>query len=212
MGNEFQGEILGEQYAGYVFKITGGNDKSGFTMKQGILKAGRVRLLMSKGHSCYRPRRTGQRKRKSVRGCIVGKDISVLAITIIKHGDKPIVGITDVKKPRKLGPKRVTKIKSLYKLDSKDNPRKFVVRRTTKSGKTKAPKIQRLVTKQRIRRKKMVRKRREEAWAKTKQDLADYRKLLADRRKHHKVDKKPEAKTDSKPAKTEKPVTEKTNQ
>ena len=212
MGNEFQGEILGEQYAGYVFKITGGNDKSGFTMKQGILKAGRVRLLMSKGHSCFRPRRTGQRKRKSVRGCIVGKDISVLAITIVKHGDKPIVGITDVKKPRKLGPKRVTKIKKLYKLDSKDDPRKFVVRRTTKHEKNKAPKIQRLVTKQRIRRKKVVRKRREEAWAKNRQDLADYRKLLADRRKHHKVDKKPEAKTDSKPAKTDKPVAEKTNQ
>ena len=26
----------------------------------------------------YRPRRTGERKRKSVRGCIVGSDLSVL--------------------------------------------------------------------------------------------------------------------------------------
>jgi len=41
-------------------------------MKQGILVKGRVRLLVSKGHSGYRPRRTGERKRKSVRGCIVG--------------------------------------------------------------------------------------------------------------------------------------------
>merc|ERR1712179_314447 len=33
-------------------------------MKQGVLTNGRVKLLLSKGHSCYRPRRTGERKRK----------------------------------------------------------------------------------------------------------------------------------------------------
>jgi len=90
MGNEFPGEMLGPQFAGYVFKITGGNDKDGFCMRQGILKNGRVRILMAKGEKCYRPRRPGQRKRKSVRGCIVGKDIGVLALTIVKHGEKPI--------------------------------------------------------------------------------------------------------------------------
>ena len=42
-------------------------------MKQGVLLPHRVRLLLSKGHSCYRPRRTGERKRKSVRGCIVAQ-------------------------------------------------------------------------------------------------------------------------------------------
>lgn len=47
----------------------------------------RVRLLLSKGHSCYRPRRTGERKRKSVRGCIVDSNLSVLALVIVKKGD-----------------------------------------------------------------------------------------------------------------------------
>lgn len=207
MGNEFPGEILGAQYAGYVFKITGGNDKQGFSMKQGVLKAGRVRLLMKKGHKCFRPRRDGERKRKSVRGCIVGKDICVLALSVVKHGEQPIVGITDVKRPRKLGPKRASKIKRLYKLEKKDDPRKFVVRRTCKNGKTKAPKIQRLVTKARIRRKKVLRKMKEASWEKTHHDLAEYKKLLADRRKHHAKDTKPEAKTETKPpAKTEKPT------
>jgi small subunit ribosomal protein S6e len=92
MGNEFPGETLGTQYAGYIFRITGGNDKEGFSMRQGILKAGRVRILMAKGHKCYRPRRDGQRKRKSVRGCIIGKDLSVIALSIVKHGEKPIEG------------------------------------------------------------------------------------------------------------------------
>jgi len=33
IGNEVKGDDLGDQYKGYVFKITGGNDKDGFTMK-----------------------------------------------------------------------------------------------------------------------------------------------------------------------------------
>lgn len=42
---------------------------------------------MSKGHSCYRPRRTGERKRKTVRGCIVDSDIRVLAVSIVTKGE-----------------------------------------------------------------------------------------------------------------------------
>ena len=72
---------------GYVVRISGGNDKQGFPMKQGVLTHGRVRLLLSKGHSCYRPRRTGERKRKSVRGCIVDANLSVLNLVIIKKGN-----------------------------------------------------------------------------------------------------------------------------
>jgi small subunit ribosomal protein S6e len=48
MGQEMDGEVLGEQYKGYIFKITGGNDKQGFPMKQGVLVNGRVRLLLKK--------------------------------------------------------------------------------------------------------------------------------------------------------------------
>ena len=71
---------------GYVVRISGGNDKQGFPMKQGILTTNRVRLLLGKGHSCYRPRRSGERRRKSVRGCIVDASLSVLNLVIIKKG------------------------------------------------------------------------------------------------------------------------------
>lgn len=71
---------------GYVVRISGGNDKQGFPMKQGVLTNGRVRLLLSKGHSCFRPRRTGERRRKSVRGCIVDSNLSVLALVVVKKG------------------------------------------------------------------------------------------------------------------------------
>jgi len=48
MGQEIDGEVLGEEFKGYIFKITGGNDKQGFPMKQGVLVNGRVRLLLKK--------------------------------------------------------------------------------------------------------------------------------------------------------------------
>jgi len=74
-----------------VLKISGGNDKQGFPMKQGVLSNVRVRLLLSKGHSCYRPRRDGERKRKSVRGCIVDSNLSVLSLVVVKKGEKVFI-------------------------------------------------------------------------------------------------------------------------
>jgi len=123
MGAEVPGDSVGEEFKGYIFKITGGNDKQGFPMKQGVMHPTRVRLLLSDGHSCYRPRRTGERKRKSVRGCIVAMDLSVLALSIVKQGDNDIPGITDVVHPKRLGPKRATKIRKFFGLTKEDDVR-----------------------------------------------------------------------------------------
>lgn len=77
-----------QEFKGYVFKIMGGQDKQGFPMKQGVLVPGRVQILMSPGDSCFRGfgRRNGERRRKSVRGCIVSPDLSVLNLVIVKKG------------------------------------------------------------------------------------------------------------------------------
>ena len=48
MGQEIDGAVMGEDYKGYTFKITGGNDAQGFPMKQGIMKNGRCRILFKK--------------------------------------------------------------------------------------------------------------------------------------------------------------------
>ena len=37
MGQEVDAETLGDEFKGYVVRITGGNDKQGFPMKQGVL-------------------------------------------------------------------------------------------------------------------------------------------------------------------------------
>ncbi|KAE9965482.1 hypothetical protein BLS_007619 [Venturia inaequalis] len=184
MGAEVPGDSVGDEFKGYIFKITGGNDKQGFPMKQGVLHPTRVRLLLSEGHSCYRPRRTGERKRKSVRGCIVGMDLSVLALAIVKKGDADIPGVTDVVHPKRLGPKRATKIRRFFGLSKEDDVRKFVIRREVTPKKegakpyTKAPKIQRLVTPQRLQHKRhriAIKRRRAEA---SKDAATEYAKIL----------------------------------
>merc|ERR1711869_193640 len=114
ISQEVDGDSLGDEFRGYRFRITGGNDKQGFPMLQGILTPERVRLLLRKGSKCYRQRRTGEMKRKSVRGCIVSQDLSVLNLVIVQNGSSPLPGITDVERPIHLGPKRATKIRKLF--------------------------------------------------------------------------------------------------
>jgi len=190
MSQEVSGDTIGDEFKGYIFRISGGNDKQGFPMKQGVLLPHRVKLLLSKGHSCYRPRRDGERRRKSVRGCIVGPDIAVLALTIVKQGDEDLPGLTDQAIPKQWGPKRATKIRRLFNLTKQDDVRKYVVRKIVPpknpdhpnaKTRSKAPKIQRLVTPMRLQRKRRqaaLLRRKRTAQAEQKRD---YDILLAKR-------------------------------
>ena len=168
-----------------MFRISGGNDKQGFPMRQGVLTNTRVRLLCAKGHKAYRPRRAGERKRKSVRGCIVGQDISVINLVVTKVGDAPVPGLTDEPVPRRLGPKRANKIRKLFNLEKEDDVRKYVIARTftNKKGKEirKAPKIQRLVTPLVLQRKRARKAAKMNSVLRNKEEAAAYKKVVAQR-------------------------------
>jgi len=182
MGSDVDGEILGAEFKGYTFRITGGNDKQGFSMKQGVLVNGRVRILMRGRIASYRPTRSGERKRKSVRGCICGPDLCVIALKVLEKGPGEVAGLTDVEKPRRLGPKRAGTIRKTFALRKKDDVTKYVVRREIKKGdKTfyKAPKVQRLITEKRLRRKTDYKKGKVAAWKKTRESHMAYEKLLS---------------------------------
>lgn len=184
IGQEVEGEHVGDEFKGYTFKISGGNDKQGFPMKQGVLIPNRVKLLMGKGVSCYRPRRNGERKRKSVRGAIVGPDMAVLSLVITKKGDAELEGVTDTVVPKRLGPKRANHIRKFFGLTKEDDVRDFVIRReVTKGDKsyTKAPKIQRLVTPQRLQRKRAQKAFKINNAQRQRAEAAEYASLLAER-------------------------------
>jgi small subunit ribosomal protein S6e len=116
----------------------------------------------------------------------------------VKNGPEELPGLTDKTIPRRLGPKRASKLRKLFNLAKEDDVRKFVIRREvpskTEGGKprdSKAPKIQRLVTPvvlQRKRHRMAIKKTRQ---LKAKQEAATYAKLLAVRAKEAK-DKKAE--------------------
>uniref|UniRef100_A0A8D8S160 Small ribosomal subunit protein eS6 n=1 Tax=Cacopsylla melanoneura TaxID=428564 RepID=A0A8D8S160_9HEMI len=205
MGMEVPADSIGDEWKGYILRISGGNDKQGFPMKQGVLSNGRVRLLLSKGHSCYRPRRTGERKRKSVRGCIVDSNLSVLALIVVRKGEQEIPGLTDTTIPRRLGPKRASKIRKLFNLSKEDDVKQYVIKRPVpakpaKDGKKKvrklykAPKIQRLITPVSLQRKRHLLALKKRRCLKRKEQAAEYAKLLAMRIKEKKKAKDEERK------------------
>merc|ERR1719194_114898 len=166
-------------------KISGGNDKQGFPMKQGILTNQRVRLLFKEGMSTFRERRKGCRKRKSVRGCIVGPDLAIMNLVIVKKGAEDVPGLTDESKPRRLGPKRAANIRKLFNLEKKDDVKQFVVRREA-GKKKKAPKIQRLITPALLQRKRYFKSKTRNKMALAKKLKADYSKRLSEYRQEQK--------------------------
>ena len=154
-------------------------------MRQGVLTNTRVRLLCKKGHKTYRPRRAGERKRKSVRGCIVGADISVLNLVVTKVGDETVAGLTDDQIPRRLGPKRANNIRKLFNLGKDDEVRDYVIARTFTNKKgveqRKAPKIQRLVTPLTLQRKRARKAAKMNSVMRNKEEAAGYKKVVAQR-------------------------------
>jgi small subunit ribosomal protein S6e len=188
IGQEIGADRLGDEWKGYVLRISGGNDLQGFCMMQGVLTNTRVRLLFKDGMPNYKERRSGVRKRKSVRGCIVDSQLSVLDLVVVRKGDGEIPGLTDTTQPRRLGPKKVGKIRKLFNLSKEDDVRQYVVHRPLpeKEGKkprSKAPKIQRLVTPARIQRKRKVLALKKQRSEKNKAQAAEYAKLLAQRQR-----------------------------
>merc|ERR550514_672883 len=115
-------------------------------------------------------------------------------LKVLEKGSGEVSGLTDSERPRRLGPKRASHIRTAFALRKKDDVRKYVVmRKIEKKVKKKqgeeqmeedrtfytAPKIQRLITEKRLRRKRLNKKSKKDCWAKTKDAHVAYEKLLS---------------------------------
>lgn len=87
IGDEFDASQIG--LSGYTLKITGGSDKNGFPMKRDIEGPRRIKSLLSGGLG-FKPRRDGQRRRKTVRGNTVSDDIVQINTIVAQKGKKSI--------------------------------------------------------------------------------------------------------------------------
>ena len=81
---------------GYKLQITGGTDKNGFPMRTDLPGTIRRRLLLSESLG-FKPKDSGVRKKKSVRGNTINQDVVQINMKVVKHSSKPIEDIIKIK-------------------------------------------------------------------------------------------------------------------
>ena len=85
IGDSIKGGLLG--FPNYEFQITGGADSSGFPMRKDVHGPVKKRILVSKRAIGYKPRRKGQKKRKTVRGSEITYDMTLINLKVTKYGE-----------------------------------------------------------------------------------------------------------------------------
>jgi small subunit ribosomal protein S6e len=85
IGEVVKGGLIG--FPNYEFEITGGSDSSGFPMRKDVHGPVKKRILVSKRGIGYRPRRKGERKRRTVRGNEVTTDMTLINLKVLKYGE-----------------------------------------------------------------------------------------------------------------------------
>ncbi len=96
IGDVIDGSVVG--MPGYKLRITGGTDKDGFPMRPDVHGGVKTRVLLS-GPPGFRPRRRGERRRKTVRGNVITEDIAQVNAVIIEWPPEE-------KKPKEGGEKK----------------------------------------------------------------------------------------------------------
>lgn len=129
--------------------MRGGDDKQAFPMKQGVLIHGRAHLLLRRGHSCYKPRRTGERV--NLFAVALWMPIAVFSTQSLfkkKKMEKAIPELTDSTVPCCPRCRRGSQIH--FSSLSKGDARQYVVRKPinkeAKKPRARAPTIPCLVT------------------------------------------------------------------
>lgn len=89
---------------GYKLRITGGTDKNGFPMRKDLQGTTRRRLLLSESLG-FKPKDSGVRKKKSVRGNTINQEVVQINMKVVKHSSRPIEDIIKVEKKKEEGGK-----------------------------------------------------------------------------------------------------------
>ncbi|MFW9948337.1 MAG: S6e family ribosomal protein [Candidatus Odinarchaeota archaeon] len=85
IGDTIKGGLVG--FPNYEFKITGGSDSSGFPMRKDVHGPVKKKILVSKRGTGYKPKRKGQKRRKTVRGNEITFDMTLINLSVVKYGE-----------------------------------------------------------------------------------------------------------------------------
>jgi small subunit ribosomal protein S6e len=87
IGDEIDGNLIGA--AGYVLKLTGGSDGSGFPMRVEVHGAAKKQILISDGVG-FKASRGGERKRRYIRGNTYSSEIVQVNASVQTAGAAPL--------------------------------------------------------------------------------------------------------------------------
>lgn len=85
IGDTINGGLIG--FPNYEFSIMGGSDSSGFPMRKDVHGPVKKKILVSKRGIGYKPRRVGEKRRKTVRGNEVTYDMTLINLMVTKYGE-----------------------------------------------------------------------------------------------------------------------------
>jgi len=85
IGDTIKGGLIG--FANYEFEIRGGSDSSGFPMRKDVHGPVKKRILLSKRGVGYKPRRKGEKRRRTVRGNEITSDMTLINLKVLKYGE-----------------------------------------------------------------------------------------------------------------------------
>jgi small subunit ribosomal protein S6e len=102
IGEQVEGSAVG--LAGYKLEITGGSDKSGFPMKDGLHTANATHIMMGRGVG-YKTE-PGHRARRRVHGEVVGDGIVQVNMKVLEYGGKSLEEVFPAKSAEEKGEKK----------------------------------------------------------------------------------------------------------
>ena len=85
IGHTIKGGLIG--FPNYEFEITGGSDASGLPMRKDVHGPVKKKILVSKRAIGYKPKRKGEKRRKTVRGNEITYDMTLINLKILKYGE-----------------------------------------------------------------------------------------------------------------------------
>ncbi len=98
IGDVIEGDVIG--LSGYTIQLTGGTDKSGFPMRYDVKGYVKKKILLS-NRPGFRPKRKGERRRKTIRGTVYSEDTAQINAKVIKEGAKSLAEILGKKEEKK---------------------------------------------------------------------------------------------------------------
>ena len=87
IGTEVDANVFG--LAGYKITITGGSDKTGTPARADLPGSGKRGLLITKGVG-FHPKKEGERRRKTQRGCEIAPDFVQVNAKVTAYGAKSL--------------------------------------------------------------------------------------------------------------------------